>query len=375
MEKTLEELARLLNVRFIGDGSIRLTGVAGIEEAREGDLTFVANPRYRSKLKRTQASAAIVPPDVSQAGLGLLISPTPYLTFARALELFHPREPEVPGVSEHAWVDPSARLGDSVTVCPFVFVGKESVVGARTVLHPFVCIGAQVRIGEDCRLHAHVSVRDRCVLGDRVILHDGVVIGADGFGFARDGARHVKIPQVGIVRIEDDVEIGAHTCVDRATMGETWIGRGTKIDNLVQIAHNVRVGEDVLLVSQVGISGSTVIGDRAALGGQVGVVGHVRIGKDVQIGAKSGVHGSIPDGEIVSGIPTMPYGQFLKTMAAFKRLPQLRERVLRMEKELAALRAHRGLPGSESTQEGSTVGGGRTEGEEQTESQQEDEGP
>lgn len=375
MDRTLEELARLLNVPFVGDGSVRLSGVAGIEEAQEGDLTFVANPRYRSKLKHTRASAAIVPPDVSQAGIGLLISETPYLTFARALELFHPREPDEPGVSALAWVDPSARLGESVTVSPFVFVGKDSVVGARTVLHPFVYIGAHVRVGEDCRLYAHVSIRDRCVLGDRVILHDGVVIGADGFGFARDGTRHVKIPQVGIVRIEDDVEIGAHTCVDRATMGETRIGRGTKIDNLVQIAHNVRVGEDVLLVSQVGISGSTVIGDRAALGGQVGVVGHVRIGKDVQIGAKSGVHGSIPDGEIVSGIPTMPYGQFLKTMAAFKRLPQLREKVLRMEKDLAALRACFGLAGSEDTQEGSTAEGGGAEGSKKRELPKEDEEP
>ncbi len=375
MDRTLEELARLLNVPFVGDGSIRLRGVAGIEEAREGDLTFVANPRYRSKLRHTRASAAIVPPDVSQAGIGLLVSATPYLTFARALELFHPREPDEPGVSGLAWVDPSARLGESVTVSPFVFVGKDSVVGARTVLHPFVCIGAHVRIGEDCRLHAHVSVRDRCILGDRVILHDGVVIGADGFGFARDGTRHVKIPQVGIVRIDDDVEIGAHTCVDRATMGETRIGRGTKIDNLVQIAHNVRIGEDVLLVSQVGISGSTVIGDRAALGGQVGVVGHVRIGKDVQIGAKSGVHGSIPDGEIVSGIPTMPYGQFLKTMAAFKRLPQLREKVLRMEKDLAAMRAVLGLAGPEGASEGPTAQGGGAGGGEKRQPRREDEEP
>jgi UDP-3-O-[3-hydroxymyristoyl] glucosamine N-acyltransferase len=375
LEISLEELARMLGVRFVGDGTIRLTGVAGIEEAREGELTFVANPRYRSKLKHTRASAAIVPPDVERSHIALLISPTPYLTFAKALELFHPPEPQPPGVSELAWIDPSAQVAESATIHPFVFVGKGSVIGARTVLYPFATIGAHVRVGQDCRIHAHVSVRDRCILGDRVILHDGVVIGADGFGYARDGTRHVKIPQVGIVRIEDDVEIGAHTCVDRATMGETRIGRGTKIDNLVQIAHNVRVGEDVILVSQVGISGSTVIGDRTALGGQVGVVGHVRIGNDVQIGAKSGVHGSIPDGEVVSGIPTMPYGHFLKTMAAFRRLPQLRDRILRVEKELAALKACLGIEKPERPQEGSPCGDERPRGAEKDELPQEDEEP
>ena len=339
MKRRLEELARLLGVRFEGQGQTEISGMAGIDEAREGELTFVANPRYRQKLRTTLASAAIVPPDMTEATISLLISPTPYLTFAKALQIFYPESRSDPFVSPAAWVDPSAHLGESVTVHPFVHVGKGAVVGARTVLYPFAYLGERVRVGEDCRIHSQVSIRDGCIVGSRVVLHSGVVLGADGFGFAQDGARHVKIPQVGIVRIEDDVEIGANSCVDRATMGETRIGRGTKIDNLVQVAHNVQIGEDVILVSQVGISGSTVVGDRAVLGGQVGVVGHIRIGTDAKVGAKSGIHSSVGDGQIVSGIPTMPYAHFLKTIGAYKRLPQLRDKVLQLEKEFKALKA------------------------------------
>ena len=339
MKRTLEELARLLDVRLQGEGRTEIDGMAGIDDAREGDLTFVANLRYRKKLRTTLASAAIVASDITESRIPLLVSPTPYLTFAKALRLFYPESRREPFIAQTAWIDPSARLGRSVTVHPFVHVGKGAWVGSTTVLYPFVYVGERVRVGEDCRIHSHVSIRDGCIVGNRVVLHNGVVVGADGFGFAPEEARHVKIPQVGIVRIEDDVEIGANSCVDRATMGETRIGRGTKIDNLVQVAHNVQIGEDVILVSQVGISGSTVVGDRAVLGGQVGVVGHVRIGKDAKVGAKSGIHSSIRDGDIVSGIPGMQYAHFLKTMGALRRLPQLRERVLHLEKELKALKA------------------------------------
>ncbi len=336
---TLEELADLLEARVVGDEKTVITGVAGIEDAREGELTFVANPRYRSKLDRTGASAAIVPPDVEGAPLALLVTPEPYLAFTRALELFHPAErPEV-GVSPNAWIDPSARLGKDVSILPFVYVGKDAEIGARSVLYPFAFVGDRVRIGEDCRLYSHASIREGCVLGDRVILQDGVKVGSDGFGYAQRDGRHQKIPQVGIVRIEDDVEVGANTCIDRATMGETRIGRGTKIDDLVMLAHNVRIGEDVILVSQVGISGSTTVGDRAVLAGQVGVAGHLRIGREVQIGAKSGVHSSIQDGRVVSGIPTMPYETFLKTMATLKHLPRMRERLRKLEKQVEALTA------------------------------------
>jgi UDP-3-O-[3-hydroxymyristoyl] glucosamine N-acyltransferase len=342
---TLEELAARLGATVVGDGNTVITGVAGIEEAREGEVTFVANPRYRSKLFSTSASAAIVPPDVKEAPLALLVTPEPYVAFAKALEVFHPRERPESGVSPDAWVDPSARVGRDVSILPLAYVGKEAEIGDRTVLYPFVYVGDRVRLGEDCCIYSHVSIREGCELGDRVILQNGVKVGSDGFGYAQQGSRHRKIPQVGIVRIEDDVEIGANTCIDRATMGETRIGRGSKVDNLVQLAHNVRIGEDVILVSQAGISGSTSVGDRAVLGGQVGVAGHVRIGRDVKIGAKSGVHASIADGSIVaSGIPTMPYEVYLKAMAVLKQLPGIREKVRKLEKEVRAMTAA-GRPG------------------------------
>jgi UDP-3-O-[3-hydroxymyristoyl] glucosamine N-acyltransferase len=342
---TLDELAARLGAIVVGDGRTVVTGLAGIEEAREGQLTFVANPRYRSKLLSTCASAAIVPPDVQDAPVALLVTPDPYLAFTRALEILHPQERPEPGISRDAWLDPSARLGRGVTIFPFVYVGKEAEVGDRTVLYPFVYVGDRARLGEDCCIYPNVSIREGCRLGHRVILQSGAVVGSDGFGYAQEGSRHRKIPQVGIVHIEDDVEIGANACIDRGTMGETRIGRGTKIDNLVQVAHNVQIGEDVVLVSQTGISGSTSVGDRAVLAGQVGVVGHVRIGKDVKIGAKSGVHTSILDGRVVSGIPAMQYETFLKTMAALKHLPKMRERLRKLEKALREMQAEIG-PGT-----------------------------
>lgn len=337
VEMRLEDLARRLGVKLVGDGDRIITGVAGIEEAREGEITFVANPRYRGKLLTTGASAAIVSPDVEEAPIALLVTPEPYVVFTKALEIFHPPERPESGISPDAWVDPSARLGEDVTVLPFAYIGKEAEIGDRSVLHPFAYIGNRVRLGEDCCIHPHASVRDGCELGARVILQSGVRVGEDGFGYAQEGGRHHKIPQVGIVRIEDDVEIGANTCIDRATLGETRIGRGTKIDNLVQVAHNVRIGEDVILVSQVGISGSTSVDDRAVLAGQVGVVGHIRIGKDVRIGAKSGVHSSILDGRVVAGIPPLPYENFLKVMATLKYLPKMREKLRRLEKQMQVL--------------------------------------
>ena len=338
MRMTLEELAALLGGEVVGPGDGVIRGVAGIEDAGEGEITFIANPKYRPKLGTTRAAAVIVPPDPREGPVPLLVIEDPYLAFTRALEVFHPEDRPPPGVSDRAWIDPSARIAETATVLPFVYVGAEATVGARTLLYPFAYVGRGARVGDDCRIHGHASIREGCVLGDRVVLQNGAVVGGDGYGFAPEGGGYRKIPQVGIVWIEDDVEVGANTCIDRATMGKTRIGRGTKIDNLVQVAHNVQIGEDVLLVSQVGISGSSSIGDRSALGGQVGVVGHVQIGSGVQIGAKSGVHSAIADGEIVGGIPAMPYHQFMKTMAVFKTLPQMRERIRRLEREIQNLR-------------------------------------
>jgi len=338
MDIALKELALHLGATVIGDENTIVTDVAGIEEARQGEISFVVNPRYRNKLATTQASAVIVPVDITEAPVTLLATENPYVAFVKALELFHPERLPEPDISSQASIDPSVEIGKDVTIFPFVYIGKNAKIGDRTILHPFVYVGEGGEIGNNCRIYSHVTIREHCILGDRVILHNGVVVGSDGFGFAQEGSRHRKIPQVGMVRIEDDVEIGANTCVDRATMGETRIGKGTKIDNLVQIAHNVSVGEHAILVSQTGISGSTSIGDRTVIGGQVGVVGHIEVGSDVKIGAKSGIHSSIPDGQVVAGIPSMPYVHFLKTISVFKHLPQIRERLKRLEKEVKALK-------------------------------------
>jgi len=336
---TLEEIARRIGAELRGDGSREVEGIRGIEEAEACHLTFVANPKYRPNLFTTRAAGAIVSPDLSEAPLTLLATPEPYRAFAEVLRIFHPLQRPEPGVSPDARVDRSAQLGEGVTVSPFVVVGPNVRIGARSVIHPFVALEEGAEVGEDCTLFPHVSLRAGCVLGDRVILHNGVQVGADGFGFVPEGVRLQKIPQVGIVRIGDDVEVGAGTCIDRATMGETRIGQGTKIDNLVQIAHNVQIGENVILVSQVGISGSTTIGDRTVLAGQTGVAGHLHIGKDVKAAAKSGFIASAKDGSLLSGAPCMDHRRHLRVQAVFKKLPELRDRIRKLEQEVRDLRA------------------------------------
>ena len=338
MAYTLAEVAGWIGAEVRGDGSREVEGILGIEEAGERHLTFVANPRYRPLLFTTHAAGAIVSPDVTEAPLTLLVTPEPYRAFALVLRIFHPERRPAPGVSVDARVDASARLGEAVTVSPFVWVGPRVSVGARTVLHPFVVLEEGAVVGADCTLYSHVSVREGCVLGDRVVLHNGVQVGCDGFGFVPEGVSLQKIPQVGIVRIEDDVEVGAGTCIDRATLGETRIGRGTKIDNLVQIAHNVRIGENVILVSQVGISGSVTVGARTVLAGQTGVAGHLRIGSDVKAAAKTGIISSVEDGSVVSGGPCMDHRHHLKVLAVYKQLPDMRARLRRLEQEIRALR-------------------------------------
>lgn len=344
---TLDEIARRIGAEVRGDGSRVVEDVRGIEEAGEAHLTFVANPRYLPKLSSTRAAGAIVSPGVPETPTTLLVTPEPYRAFAEVLRLFHPERRPPPGVSPDARVDPSACLGEGVSVGPFVFVGPRAKVGDRSVLHPFVLLEEGAVVGADCVLYPHVSVRAGCVLGERVVLHNAVQVGADGFGFVPEGARLQKIPQVGIVRIEDDVEVGAGTCIDRATMGETRVGRGTKIDNLVQVAHNVQIGEDVILVSQVGISGSTTIGDRTVLAGQTGVAGHLHIGKDVKAAAKTGIISSLKDGSLVSGQPCMDHRRHLRVLAVFKQLPEMRARLRRLEQELEALRSAAAGPDAE----------------------------
>jgi len=340
---SLSELAAALDCRLDGDGSIEITGISDLEHAQDGDLSFYGHPRYRMLVDRSRASALIVGKDVVLDNRALLRSPLPYYSFARALELFHPPTRPTPGVSELAEVSDSAHIGDDVYIGPFVTIDAGARIGARTQVHSHVSIGANATIGADCLLHTHVAVRDRVVVGDRVVVHNGAVLGSDGFGFTPDPeGRHYKIPQVGIVVIEDDVEIGANTTVDRASVGETRIGAGSKIDNLVQVAHGVQIGRHVLLAAQVGIAGSSVVEDRVMLGGQVGVNGHITLGKGVIAAGKSGITDSIEPGTFVTGYPAIENRAWRKASAVFSRLPELRQQIVALEKRLAALETSSG---------------------------------
>jgi UDP-3-O-[3-hydroxymyristoyl] glucosamine N-acyltransferase len=336
---SVAELAQLLDATVIGDPGLVIRQFRGLDDAGPGDLTFIANAKYLPKLQTTQASAVIVAPGATteRSDITLLVCRNPYLAFARVLTYLQGPPAPCQGVMDGAFVHPEAELDEQVTIHPGCYVGAKARVGRGTVLHPGVVLYAGATVGEDCLLHASVVVREGCQLGNRVILQSGVVIGSDGFGYAPDGARYVKIPQIGHVLIEDDVEIGANTCVDRATLGVTRIRRGAKIDNLVQIAHNVVIGEDTVLVSQVGIAGSTEIGNHCTLGGQVGVVGHIKIGDNVMVGGKSGVNNNVAAGQVVSGLPVIPHQEWLKASMSFPKLPEMRKELNRLRQQVQKL--------------------------------------
>jgi UDP-3-O-[3-hydroxymyristoyl] glucosamine N-acyltransferase len=321
---TLDEVARAVGGTVIGDGSVEITGVAGIREAGEGELTFLANPRYESYLSKTRASAIIVAENHLNLGKPLIQNANPYLAFLNAVRFFAgDGERPAEGVHASAVVAGDAHVAPDASIGPLAVIGPGAFVGARTVIHPGCVLGARTRVGEDALLYPNVVLREDCRVGDRVIIHAGTVIGSDGFGFVRDGETYRKLPQVGNVVIEDDVEIGANVTIDRATTGTTRIGSGSKIDNLVQIAHNVQIGRNCILVSQVGISGSTSIGDNAVLAGQVGVVGHIEIGPGAMVGAQSGVSKSVKAGERVFGYPARPVAQTKRIEASLRHLPDL----------------------------------------------------
>jgi UDP-3-O-[3-hydroxymyristoyl] glucosamine N-acyltransferase len=335
----LRELADRIGCAIRGEPTIEVVRVRGIEEAGPGDLTFVANARYLDKLGTTRASAVILSSDI-ETTLPSLLSENPYLAFARAVALLHPRPAPPAGIHGSAAVDPTAVLGPGVHVGALVVVGANVRVGARTVLHPQVTLYPGVAIGEDCLLHSGVQVREDCRLGDRVIVQNGAVIGGDGFGFAKDEeGRYQKIPQIGTVVVEDDVEIGALTAIDRAALGETRIGRGTKLDNLVQIGHSVTIGRDTVVAGQVGVAGSTRIGDQVTLAGQVGIVGHITIGDGAIATAQAGISHSVEDNAVMSGTPAVDNRVWLKSTALFARLPELQKRVRELERALELVRS------------------------------------
>lgn len=333
----LKDLAELVGGTVVGDGSVDIQRVAAIDHAGEGAITFVANPKYLPKLAQTRASAAIVSPGVEKPGLPLLVCRNPYLAFAKILTLLHTSKPAPLGILPGAQVCAGARIGEGVTLYPGCYVGDGATVGSGTVLHPGVVLYAGAAVGQDCLLHGGVVVREGCRLGDRVIVQPNAVIGSDGFGFAPDGPRYYKIPQVGIVVVEDDVEIGAGSCVDRAAMGVTLIRRGVKIDNLVQIAHNVTIGEDTVLAAQVGLAGSAEIGRHCTFGGQAAVAGHIKVGDNVMVGGRGGVTGNLTGNQVVSGTPVMPHKEWLKASMSFAHLPEMRKELSRLRKHMEAL--------------------------------------
>ena len=334
----LSELAERLDCRLEGDGSLQIERVAGIERAESGDLTFFANSRYLQALRTTRASAVILGDEAPAAPCAMLRSSLPYVAFADALALFHPVRRPPPGIHPRASVDDEAHCGADVSIGALAVVERGVVIGDRTVVHAHAVVGEEAVVGADCEVHAHAVIRERVRIGNRVVVHNGAVIGSDGFGFARraDGS-HTKIPQVGGVVVEDDVEIGANTTIDRPSVGETRIASGTKIDNLVQIAHGVQLGRHVVLAAQVGIAGSTVIEDSVTLAGQVGVAGHVCIGKGTIATAQTGIPNSLDPGSFVSGYPAVDNREWLKASAVFKRLPLLKKAVAALETRIAAI--------------------------------------
>lgn len=342
----LGEIAQRLACRLEGDAQVEIQGIAGIEFARHGEMTFVSNPRYRHALRTTRASAVLIAPDVlierepNLPPLAVLRSENPYLDFARAIELFYAPPRYAPGIHPTAVIAASARVGPGAHIGPYCFVDEGAEIGRNAVLHSFVTIYRDARIGDDFLAHAHAIVREGCHIGNRVILQNGVVIGGDGFGFAKQAdGRWYKIQQAGIAVLGDDVEVQANSCVDRATVGETRLDRGTKLDDLVLVGHGGSVGEDTLLCGQVGLAGTTSVGKNCILGGQVGCSGHLVIGDGAMITPQSGVPSDVPPGALYSGSPVVEHRQWLKNVAVINRVPELVKIVRQLEAEVAKLRA------------------------------------
>jgi len=337
----LADLARLLDCELRGDGAVEIVDVAAIDDARPATITFLADTRAATKLATTRAAAVILARDAPPGELPALLTSHPYLAFIRAIELFHPPAAIVPGIHPMAVIGEGTTLGPGAAVGPHVVVGRRVTVGRDAVLHPNVTIYDDVRIGDGFTAHAGAIVREGVTIGNRVTLHAGVVLGTDGFGFLPlpDGNR--KIPHVGTVVIEDDVEIGANTTIDRAALGATVVGRGSKLDNLVMLGHGCRIGPGCLLAAQVGLAGSTVLGARVMLGGQVGSAGHLAIGEGAQVAAQSGLHRDIPAGARYGGYPAVEVSVWRRITAALPRLPELFRRVRRLEQRLGVGREGR----------------------------------
>jgi len=338
MEFRLAELATRLGGELHGDPDLKIRGVAGIKEAQPGEITFLGNPRYEEWLEKTQASAVILPLTHAANGRTSIRVADPYTAFQAVMTLFHHQRTLLgPGVHPSALIGPGTELGANVAIGPQVVIGERCRIGDGTIILPGVIIGPEVTIGARCLIYPNVVIREETQIGERVILHAGAVIGDDGFGFRTRAGQHDKVPQLGRVVIEDDVEVGANTCIDRATAGATVIRQGSRIDNLVQVAHNVSIGRNSILCAQVGIAGSTTVGDDVTLAGQVGITGHIHIGDGAKVGAQGGVTKSVPSGAAVSGYPAAPHHVAMRIYAAMRRLPELLRTVRRLESRIEEL--------------------------------------
>lgn len=332
----LREIAELIGGEIIGDPETVIKGVAGISDASEGDITFLSNLKFVKECSESKASCVMVKdviPDIKKAQLKV---GNPYYAFARLLGHFYVKHLMPSGISDKAYISDKAQTGKDVSISPMVFISDGVSIGDKTVIYPGVVIGENVSIGDECILYPNVTIRENIKIGSRVIIHPGAVIGSDGFGYVFEKGVHYKVPQVGGVIIGDDVEIGANVTIDRATTGNTVIGKGTKIDNLVQIAHNVKIGENSIVVAQVGVGGSTEIGSFVVIGGQVGIADHAKIDDGCMIGAQSGIMGHLKKG-IYSGSPVIPHRDWLKAVAIFARLPELNKRMKELEDKIETI--------------------------------------
>ncbi len=338
MRKRLKEIAETVGGKIIGDGNTIIAGVSGIIEAKKGDITFVANRKYLHLMEKTRASAILVFPNVTNSSRALIQVENPSLAFSKIISSIGPEPIQFSsGIHPTAVIGENVELGKDISIQPYVVIEDNSKIGDHTTLCSGVYIGHYTQIGADCLIYPHVSIRERIIIGNRVIIHSGTVIGSDGFGFAAVRGVHHKIPQIGTVVIEDDVEIGANVTIDRARFDKTWIKKGVKIDNLVQIAHNVVIGENSIIVAQVGISGSTTIGKNVIIAGQAGLIGHITVGDNAVIAGKSGVTKDIPANLHVSGFPAREKGRDMKAYAYISRFPKLLKKIAILEERIKKL--------------------------------------
>ncbi len=339
MNMKVKEIAEIFGGKVIGDENIVITGVSGIKEAKAGDITFIANSKYKPLLKTTKASAVLVGLDITNSvGATLIQVENPSLAFAHILSLVGPEPIKFPpGIHKTAIIGENVKFGENITIQPYAIIEDNVEIGDNCFIGAFVYIGHFTKIGNDCLIYPHVVIRERIKIGHRVIIHPGTVIGGDGFGFATVKGVHHKIPQIGNVEIGDDVEIGSNVTIDRARFDKTYIGNGVKIDNLVQIAHNVYIGDNSIIVAQVGISGSTTIGKNVIIAGQAGIIGHIKVGDNSIIGGKAGVTKDIPQNTHVTGFPAREKWEDMRYQAYLRKFPELIERIKKLEEKIEKL--------------------------------------